>query len=89
MDTKRTQAETDTEREEVLSILARQIRAINERIQEYDIKESPDEQTLIKWTRTLGYLSGQYRKLMKDTDIDEMEADLEFLKQAKEVMDGR
>lgn len=89
MDTKRTQAETDTEREEVLSILARQIRAIDERIQKYDIEEGADEQTLIKWTRTLGYLSGQYRKLMKDTDIDEMEADLEFLKQAKEVMDGR
>jgi hypothetical protein len=89
MDTKRTQAETDTEREEILSILARQIRAIDKRIEEYDIEESADEQTLIKWTRTLGYLSGQYRKLMKDTDIDEMEADLEFLKQAKEVMDDR
>ncbi|WP_115864080.1 hypothetical protein [Halorussus litoreus] len=76
-----------TEREQVLSILADQIRSLDDRIDDYEIENSDDERMLIRWTRALGYLSGQYRKLMKDEDIDEMEADLDLVKAAQEVGD--
>jgi hypothetical protein len=88
-DRPRAEVENQTEREEILSILAAQIRGTRERIDEYDVEDHDDEQLLIRWTRTLGYLSGQYRKLMKDTDLDEMEDELELLKAAKEKRDRR
>jgi hypothetical protein len=78
-------SENQTEREEILSILAAQVRSTRERIDDYDVEDHDDEQLLIRWTRTLGYLSGHYRQLMKDTDIDEMEEDLELLKAAAET----
>ena len=74
-----------TEREEVLSILADNIRAVDDRIDAREFKDADDEQLQIRWVRTLGYLSGQYRKLMKDTDIDEMEDELELLQKATDV----
>lgn len=68
-----------TEREEVLSILAETIRDVHDEVEARDPEEIDAEKLHIRWVRTLGYLSGQYRKLMKDTDIDEMEEDLQFL----------
>jgi len=71
---------TRTDREEVLALLADTIETTHDRIAAFEA-ESPDEQELlIKWIRTLGYLSGQYRKLLKDEDLDEMAADLEMLR---------
>jgi len=81
-------APTDqSEREEILGILADSIRETKGRIEDYNVVDHDDEQLLIRWTRTLGYLSGQYRKLLKDTDIDEMEEDLGLLKAAADVED--
>lgn len=73
-------AEGDSEREQILSILATRIRAIDERLDDYEVGDVENEQMVIRWTRTLGYLSGQYRKLMKDTDLDEMEDTLDLVK---------
>lgn len=79
-------AATPTEREEIRSILAARIRAIDERLEDIDAEAGMDEEVQIRWTRTLGYLSGQYRKLLKDTDINEMEEDLELLKEARDML---
>lgn len=58
-------------REKILDILADQIQTVEERIEAVD--PDPDDleaqRPQIKWTRTLGYLAGQYRKLMKDPVI--------------------
>lgn len=74
-----------TEREEVLSILADTIRDVHGEIEDRDPDDIDDEKLQIRWVRTLGYLSGQYRKLMKDTDIDEMEDELALLQEATDV----
>ena len=78
--------ENASNREEVLEVLADQIRTVEERIEAID--PDPDDleaqRLQIKWTRTLGYLAGQYRKLMKDTDIDELEEDVELLNKVAE-----
>ena len=72
----------DAGREEVLSVLADQIRTVNARIEGMDPDPSDLEaqRVQIKWTRTLAYLAGLYRKLLKDTDVDEMEEDVELLR---------
>lgn len=87
-DTARVSEDPTTDREEILAILAEQIRDVRDRIAERDDETEGDEHLSIKWIRTLGYLSGQYRKLMKDTDIDEMEEDLELLYRVTDLRDG-
>ncbi|WP_306059979.1 hypothetical protein [Natronococcus wangiae] len=63
----------------MLDRFAATIELTHERIETAEA-ESPDVQELqIKWIRALGYLAGQYRKLLKDEDLDEMAEELELL----------
>ncbi|WP_134670245.1 hypothetical protein [Halorussus marinus] len=55
------------------------IRDVHDEIKDSDPDGIDAEKLQLRWVRTLGYLSGQYRKLMKDTDIDEMEEELDLL----------
>ena len=79
--------EMTSEREEILEVLANRIRTIQTHLEEND--PEPDDMEAqrlqIKWTRTLGYLAGQYRQLMKDTDLDEMEEDIDLLQEVAEA----
>jgi len=68
-----------TEREEVLALLADTIEMSHDRITAFDATSPDEQELLIKWIRTLGYLSGQYRKLLHDEDLDQMAAELEML----------
>ena len=77
--------ESELDRKEVLSILEDAIQDVRNRTKEREVETPEDEQMLIKWYRTLGTLSGQYRMLQRDTDIDEMEADLELLQEAADL----
>jgi len=80
-----TSTEPDSERDRILTDLAETIETVERQI-DPDGAESLDEQKLqIQWVRTFGHLVGQYRMLMRDDDIDEMQGDLELLKLA---MDG-
>ena len=74
-----------TDREEVLHLLAETIETTHGRVETFEADSREDEELLIKWIRALGYLSGQYRKLLKDEDLDEMAAELELIKRANEV----
>lgn len=78
---------SDSSRDEVLSILEASIHDVSDRIESREVTTPEDEQLLIKWYRTLGTLAGQYRKLQKDTDIDEMEEDLELLEEVTNLED--
>lgn len=70
-----------TDREVVLELVADRIAEIDGLLDELD--PDPDDleaqRLQIRWTRTLGYLTGQYRKLMKDKDIDQLDEDIELL----------
>jgi hypothetical protein len=74
--------ESESDREEILAILRNAIRDARDRTKSGNAETLEEEQVLINWFRTLGYLSGQYRKLQKDSDIEEMEDDLELLREA-------
>lgn len=78
---------SESDREEILSILKEAIHDVRDRTQSREIKTPEDEQILIKWYRTLSTLTGQYRKLQKDTDIDEMEEELELLQEVTDLED--
>ena len=78
-----------TERDEIESILATRIRALNATIEDAD-PDSIDEHYLhLRQLRELGHLAGQYRMLLKDTDIDELQDDMELLKESRDVMEDR
>ncbi|WP_394740143.1 hypothetical protein [Natronococcus roseus] len=74
-----------SDREEILSFLFAQIEFTHEHLEEMDLDSREDEELAIKWMRTLGSLSGQYRLLTKDKDIDEMQDELDFLQLAEEA----
>ncbi|ELY55819.1 MULTISPECIES: hypothetical protein [Natronococcus] len=78
-------SDEDTEREQILETLSERIQFIDTHLEEMDLDSKENQELAIKWTRTLGSLAGQYRLLMKDTDIDEMQSDLELLEAAKEA----
>ena len=78
--TRRTQANVDrTDREAVLERLADTIELTHDRVERLEVDSHEDQELQIKWIRALGYLSGQYRKLLKDEDLDEMAEELELL----------
>ena len=68
-----------TDREAVLERLADTIELTHDRVESLEVDSHEDQELQIKWIRTLGYLSGQYRKLLKDEDLDEMAEELELL----------
>lgn len=72
-------ASTSTDREKVLGLLADTIDSTHGRIDDFEADTIEEQELLIKWIRTLGYLSGQYRKLLKDSDLDELQEDIGLL----------
>ncbi|MCU4926467.1 hypothetical protein OB905_10800 [Halobacteria archaeon AArc-dxtr1] len=80
-----TTASDRTDREEVLALLGETIQTTHSRIQQFEVDADADEELVIKWIRAQGYLAGQYRKLLKDEDLDEMADELEMLKVAEKT----
>lgn len=72
-------ASTSTDRERVLHLLVDTIDSTHGRINDFEAETTEEQELLIKWIRTLGYLSGQYRKLLKDSDLDELQEDVGLL----------
>ena len=83
--------DSPSEREAILSILAERIRAVDARLDRLDEEVDPDDleaqRMQDKWTQSLGYLAGQYRKLMKDTDIDGLKEDVKLFESVAELDD--
>lgn len=77
--------ESKNEREEILSLLHTAINHAHDQAVTYEAQTPEDERMQISWYRTLGYLSGQYRKLQKDTEIDEMDERLERLREVSGI----
>ena len=70
------------DRDAVLTRLDEAIQTAHAKVVADDLGEPDDERLQIQWIRALGYLTGQYRQLLKDKDLDEMDADLELIKDA-------
>lgn len=70
---------TSTDRDEMLTLLAELIHDVRDHIRSYEVDSPEDERLLIRWHRTLSTLLREYRLLQKETDIDEMEENMELL----------
>ena len=77
--------EPKADRDEMLSLLADRVRALDATIDAHDPDSLDEEKLQLQRIQTVGSLTNQYRKLLKDTDIDEMEDELEFLQEAVDV----
>jgi hypothetical protein len=73
-----------TERDEIRSLLADNIRALDERITQARTEGlSTDTEPLqLRRLRTTAQLAREYRLLARDADVDEMEADVDLLQEA-------
>lgn len=76
---------SESDRDEILSILEEAIHDVRDRAISHEVETPEDERLLINWYRTLGSLTGQYRKLRKDRDLDEMEEELELLQEVTDI----
>jgi hypothetical protein len=73
-----------TERDEIRSLLADNIRALDERITQARTEGlSTDTEPLqLRRLRATAQLAREYRLLARDADVDEMEADVDLLQEA-------
>lgn len=77
------------DRDDVLGMLSKTMDVVGDRIDASDPETAEEERLLIRWVRTQGYLAGQYRRLKADTDLDEMEEELELFERAEELRGNR
>lgn len=77
-----TETKGTPDRDAVLDMLADTMAALQERIDAAEPEADDDEELHLKRVHELGYLANQYRKLQRDTDLDEMSAELELVKAA-------
>ena len=77
--------EPQTDRDEIQSLLADRIRALDAAIDAHDPDGLDEKKLQVRRNQVVGYLVNQYRKLLKDTDLDEMEDELAFLQEAVDV----
>jgi hypothetical protein len=83
-DTERDLADDDvTDRDEMLSLMEDAIREAHRKVQSGRVKSESKEKVRIQWVRALSYSVGQYRKLIKDRDLEEMNERLEALEEAQ------
>lgn len=67
-------------RDEILSLLEDGIREAHRKVESGRVRDPEKEKVRQGWHRTLGYLAGQYRQLKKDEDLEELEEQVELLK---------
>lgn len=73
-------------RDEILAMLKAEMDALHNRTMTADPDSPEAEKLQLKRVRALGSLANQYRKLKRDTDIDEMEERMEFLEKRRDVV---
>lgn len=73
------------ERDAILATLRETIATLATQIEEADPEATAEEELQLKRIHELGYLANQYRKLKRDTDLDEMQSELALLKSAARI----
>ena len=67
------------DREEMLELLEDGIREAHQKVESGRVYDAENEKVRIQWVRALAYAVGQYRQLVKDKDIEEMNERLDRL----------
>lgn len=71
------------DREEVLDLLEDALREAHRKVESGRVYDAEAERVRIKWVRAVGYLSDQYRKLLRDDDLEEFDERLTKLERAR------
>ena len=78
----------DTEppsRKEILNLLEDGIREAHRKVENGRVYDEEKERVRQQWIRTLAYTAGQYRQLKNDEDLDELQEDVELLKEVQGI----
>ena len=70
-----------SERDEILETLLAGMQELREDVETADPDSVREEQLQLRRYHELGYLANQYRKLKKDTDLNEMAERLAYLEE--------
>lgn len=68
------------DRDAVLRLLEDLVREAYDKAKNGRVRDAENERVRQGWFKTVGYLAGQYRQLVKDEDLEELQEDLENLK---------
>ena len=72
-------------RDEILELLEDGIEEAHEKVTSGRVYNPENEKVRIKWIRALAYAAGQYRQLMKDKDLEEMQERLERIEERQGI----
>lgn len=72
-----------TDREEILDLLEDALREAHRKVESGRVYDAEAERVRIKWVRAVGYCADQYRKLLRDDDLEEFDRRLTQLEQAR------
>lgn len=75
------------DRDEVLARLDDLIQEAHRKASTGRVYDAENERVRQGWFRTVGYLAGQYRQLKKDGQLEEMQAELDLLKEINGLTD--
>lgn len=76
-------SEAADDREQLLSILEDGLDEAHRKVESGRVYDPENEKVRQGWLRVLGYLAGQYRQVLNDRDLEEMEERLEALEAAQ------
>lgn len=69
------------DREEVLELLEDVLEEAHRKAVDGRVRDAENEKVRIQWIKAVGYLVGQYRQLVKDKDLEELQEEVEYLKE--------
>lgn len=69
------------DRREILALLDDLIQEAHDKAANGRVRDAENEKVRQGWFRTVGYLAGQFRQLKKDQDLEEMQEEIELLKE--------
>lgn len=75
-----TNARERGDREAVLILLEDLIHQAYDKAKNGRVRNAKNEKVRQGWFKTVGYLAGQYRQLVKDEDLEELQEEVELLK---------
>ena len=69
------------DREDVLDLLEDVMEEAHRKAINGRVRDAENEKVRIQWIKAVGYLAGQYRQLVRDKDLEELQAEIEALKE--------
>ncbi len=73
--------EENMDREDVLDLLEDVMEEAHRKAINGRVRDAENEKVRIQWIKAVGYLAGQYRQLVRDKDLEELQAEIEALKE--------